>query len=519
MSNRKNIAKAAGVVTAASIVVYGVTFLREIAVSARFGVGVDLDVLLVAYALPAFVALTCASVIQAVLLPLYTEIKQDEPERTHEFTDRVFTFFLITLLGLMAILAATAPWLIRLMAHGFTEPKVQLARRLIWVLLPVIPCIGLSGMISGLLYAERNFWGAGMLPAVAALAVAATVWIGSHRWGIYSMAAGTTLGFALQLFVANLILRRHGLVLHLNWGWNDARLKRLLSLSWPILIGAASTGTITIIDRTMASSLPAGSISALSYAERINSLALVALGSLQTAVFPFFAEQAGRRNHGHLTTDFRQTVALICFVLAPASLLIVAFNRPLVALVFQRGVFDARATVATGNALIGYVVGLVPVAIGLIAVRLAMAVQHSKLIGVQGALNPVLKISFNLLLIPVLSHAGIAFATSAMYTLTTMFLLWGIANRLHVKVRAAMTIPYLKMGLGLLGMVLCLWAIRRALGSPAPGLLPAVGRMLLGCLMGLAAYGAICMTLRVEEAHLVVVAVRRTYGRLVHVRG
>lgn len=520
MSHRKDIAKAAGLVTGASVIVYGVSFLREIAVSMRFGVGVDLDVLLIAYAIPAFVGMTISGVVQAVLVPLYSEIRETDPTGLGSFIDRVFTMLVLILVGIMALLYAVAPELIRLFNRGLGDPQIALARRLVFCLLPVIPCMGLSGLMIGILYAERNFWWPTILPATTALVVAVCVWAESRWLGIYSMAVGTSIGFAVQLTGAAILLKRQGIVCHVKSMLQDARVRRLLSLSWPVLIGAASTGTITIIDRAMASMLPAGSISALSYAERINGIALVALGSIQTAAFPFLAAHAGRKDHRQLTIDFRQTMAMVCFLLAPASVALVAYNRPLIGILFQRGAFDAAATEATGRALVGYAVGLLPVGVGLLAGRTTLALQNARLIGFQGMLNPVLKVSFNLLLIPLLAHAGIAFATTGMYTVGATIMLVAVLRRLHVRTRASHFVPFLKMGAGLIAMIGALRLVGLATGA-----LGSQGKwggglvMIFGTLAGLATYGAICWMLRVEEARLVVSTLRRLARRVVSHEG
>ncbi|MGB0383314.1 MAG: murein biosynthesis integral membrane protein MurJ [Ardenticatenaceae bacterium] len=456
-SNRKRILKAAGIASIASLLFYFISFLREAVVSMYFGISADLDALLLAQMIPLFLAGTIASTIQAVIVPLYTEMSEDTAEQS-EFINKVYTLFLLFMIGITAILALITPWMVQGIGSGLEDSQKKLLLPLFWLLLLFVPFKALSGFKRALFYAEKDFWSPGISPAIMAVVTMISVWFGSLRWGIYSLAFGIALGSAVELLVTGWLLARRGIRLRLTLALQDRRLRKLFSLSLPLAIGSVSTGTIVIIDRMMASTLSVGSISALGYAERINGMMLLALGSLQMAVFPFFAEQAGLADRKQLIKDFKQTISLICFILAPVSLIVIFFNRPLVALLFQRGSFDAQATAVTGDALVGYVIGLIPMAVGFIYVRIIQALQINWLIGFVGFLNPFIKIMLNWLMIPFLGHTGIALATSGMYFVGLLLLMFGLGRYVNMNSDIKFIRFFIKIGIGLLAMVLVIYA-------------------------------------------------------------
>ena len=503
MSNRRNIIKAAGVVSVATFAMYAVSFLREAVIGFRFGVSADLDALLVAYAVPMFLASTLSSVLQGVIIPLYLEIV--DPLLRHEFLNKVYTFLVGILGGLMFFLVVSTPWLVGIVGNGLGASQQNLTIKLIWVMVLFVPGYALSGFSATLLFAERVFWWPSVLPAVASAVTIVCVWLGGARWGVYSLAVGITLGAATQLVFAQWILARHGIRLHLVRDWQDARLRKLVQLSLPLFIGSLSTGLTVLIDRGMASFLPVGSISALGYAEKINGMAVMALGSLQTAVFPFFAEQAGAGNKDQLATDFVQTITLIIFILAPVSLLMIFFNRPLVEFLFQRGAFDAAASARTSKALVGFAIGLVPVGIGFICVRMAQAVQSGKLIGFVGLLNPIFKVLFNLVLIPIFGVLGVSLATTGMYTVGAAILLAGLARIVKEKIITPATfVPIAKIGVALLAMGGALWILERWFHFSDGNQLIVLGSILFNMFVGVSVYAIVCFLLGLEEMRRII---------------
>jgi putative peptidoglycan lipid II flippase len=186
-------------------------------------------------------------------------------------------------------------------------------------------------------------------------------------------------------------------------------LKRMV----PGVLGAGVTQLNLAIDIIIASTLPAGAVSFLYYADRVAQLPLGVVGAaIGTAMLPLLARQIrlGQPLSAHRTQNRALEVAIALAL--PAALALAVAATPIIAALFERGAFGTEATAAAAGALAAYAVGLpafvlvkalvpgffargdlsTPVKIGLVAVALNLAL--------------------NLALAPLIGHVGIALATS-----------------------------------------------------------------------------------------------------------
>ena len=133
------------------------------------------------------------------------------------------------------------------------------------------------------------------------------------------------------------------------------------------------------MDKTLASQLVEGSISALNYASRINTLVLsIFVTAITTVIFPIMSREFNRGNKQEIVNIIRYGVNLILIVTIPATIGMMVLATPIVEVIFLRGAFTQDNVTMTSIALIGYAVGLVGMSIRLIASRAYYAFQDSK---------------------------------------------------------------------------------------------------------------------------------------------
>src|SRR5204862_7221830 len=133
-----------------------------------------------------------------------------------------------------------------------------------------------------------------------------------------------------------------------------------------ILISQASP----LVDQIFASSLSGGSISALNYSLKLISVfsgvIFVATGR---AALPYLSHQASIND----MKAFKETLRLYLWAVGGATIvltvLMFVLAHPIVQILFQRGAFPAEDTNHTASTLEGFVVGLVPMALGFITAR------------------------------------------------------------------------------------------------------------------------------------------------------
>jgi putative peptidoglycan lipid II flippase len=185
-----------------------------------------------------------------------------------------------------------------------------------------------------------------------------------------------------------------------------------------------------IINTNIASRLANGSVSWLSYADRLMEFPTALLGvALGTILLPNLAK-------AHADSDATEYSSLLdwglrlTFLLAlPSAVGLATLSEALTSTLFHYGKFDDQSVAMTGRALIAYGAGL----IGLILVKILAPGFYAK----QDIKTPV-KIGvgvliatqlMNLLFVPWIAHAGLALSIGLGACLNAAFLYWGLRRK------------------------------------------------------------------------------------------
>lgn len=414
--NRK-IFRATAVLTAVSSLVLVASTAKELAVANYFGRGDALDAFLIAYVLPAFVVNIVAGSFNSAVIPTYIEVRETEGR---EAAQRLFSGAMTWSLGLLAavsvLLAALAPYYLPLLGSRFGASQLLLTRHLLYVLLPLVVMSALTVNWTAVLNAGEKFAFPAILPALVPLAALGFLLALGNEWGIYALAVGTVAGTFLQAVGLAWTARAHGVRLMPHWYGLDARLRQVIGQYAPMVAGALLMGTTDLVDQSMAAMLERGSVSALNYARKIVSVLLV-VGAipLGTVSLPYFSEMVAKGDWDSCRHTLRTYAGLIALVTVPLTAGLVIFARPLVHAVFERGAFSAHdtAVVSRVEALLALQIPFYVMAS--MGVRVVSALKRNALLMTFAAVNAVLNVLLNFLLMRPYGVAGIALSTSIVY--------------------------------------------------------------------------------------------------------
>lgn len=408
-------------------------FFRETLVAAHLGADWQMDAYFFALALVMLVPQFMSSSIGESLVPVYIHYKGEEGlEALHRFISSAINLYLFFLAGTSVFAASIAPFTIPILGSGFDSSSQQFVLHLIWILLPTISLSGFWGLLAVILNAEGLFFVSAISRTFLSVGVIGMVLLTSRQLGVYSLPIGVVLSSLGQVIWAIYWLRRKGVKFSFVLDIRDPVLRRFLALLWPPIIGSFLLSWIPIIDRSMASHLPEGTISALGYSDRLMSiLGGLSISALNTVLLAFFSLQLV----GNDTTRFReriaQTLGMLMFVLMPLSLILFVVRTPLIQLVFERGKFDAVATANTASVFGGYVLGLMPMAIAITLSTGFNALEDTKTQSFLGAGSSLIaKLVLNPILIVAFGAAGIALATSLMFVVSGTLLGFVLRRRL-----------------------------------------------------------------------------------------
>ncbi len=425
--------RAASVVAICSVLALAGSTARELVVAQWFGRSDALDAFLIAYLLPSFLVSLAAGSFNSAVIPTFIEVRRTEGE---EAAQRLFSGVMVGSIALMLavsiLLGALAPVYLPLMASGFSPAKLHLTRQLLYALLPFVVLSGLAVIWGGVLNAEERFAMPALLPIlVPACAVAFLLLLGKG-WGIFALAAGTMFGAAIQATVLGWLLKSRGIRLRPEWRGLDPALSRVIGQYLPMVAGALLMGTTELVNQSMAAMLEPGSVAALNYGRKVVNL-IVAVGALplSTAALPYFSQMVAERDWAACRRALKTYSRLIAAVTVPVTLALVLLSRPLVRLLFERGAFTALDAKIVSDVQALFLLQVPFYILGNLGVRVVSALKRNAVLMQISAVNVVLNVLLNWVLMKYAGVAGIALSTSVVYMVSCTLVFGSISLALR----------------------------------------------------------------------------------------
>lgn len=442
-----NLFKSASTVSVLTLASRITGLARELLMASLFGASAMTDAFNVAFRIPnLFRRLFAEGAFSQAFVPVLAASKQQQGDAaTQLLVDRVATLlaWVLALACLLGVLAA--PLLVWGMAAGLHqqpgsfEAAVTMTR---WMF-PYIAFMSLVALAAGVL----NTWGRFALPAATPvllnLAMIAAMFWGSPWFAtqglepIYALALGVMLGGVLQLAAQAWGLRRLGLLprIGLGWSslrqaWSDSSTQRILKLMAPALLGVSVAQVSLLINTQIASYLAPGSVSWLSYADRLMEFPTALLGvALGVVLTPQLAAARAAQDSQQYAALLDWGLRWVLLLAAPCAVALLTFAKPLVAVLYHYGAFTERDVLQTTSALMGYGVGLVAlVAIKVLAPGFYASQDIRTPVKIAVAVLVITQL-LNLALVPVLQHAGLALAIGLGACINALWLLFGLLRR------------------------------------------------------------------------------------------
>ncbi|MCL5950772.1 MAG: murein biosynthesis integral membrane protein MurJ [Chloroflexi bacterium] len=421
-------------ITAAGFVLGRISGIgREMVISAHFGLSSDLDAYLLAVLVPTLINnIIAGSAITAAVMPTFgrylAEGRRDEFWRAASTITNVVLLITggVTLLGMLL----AAP-IISLLGGDLPPATGSLATALLVIMMPTLFLGAALNMLMAVLNSLDHFVGPALIFLALNVGMILVVIILTPYVGIYAVAWGFLAGCALQVIIQFVELRRENPWYSFSVDWHHPVLRQTVIAFLPITALALVAQINTLVDRTMATALPAGSISALSYADTILGSFYMLGISLGIAIFPGLSRLAAAQDLENTARTIVASLRILIFILAPLSLLVIPFAAPIVGVILGRGKFDATAVDMTAQAMAMYAIGLIATAALYVLQRAFYALSDNMTPFVVGLLAAGLHIGLNLVFMRSWAHAGIALSASITAIVTVVALVLLLARRVH----------------------------------------------------------------------------------------
>lgn len=377
------------------VTVSGLTFLsrifglvRDICFAAFLGAGDVADMFFVAFRLPNFFRrLFAEGALNAAFVPVFSRIYASQGLQVAcTYAQSICSFLNLALIVFIVIFESALPWTIQALAPGFSNHPAKLKVTLIMSVLafPYIYFISIAAFYGGILNSLGKFSAAAAHPIILNVVMILTVmgWYFLDPEGslLALLCLSVILSGALQMAWMWMMAKRQGIILtkkhsHLSIKatlidmWNTLKnpfqtiltpqVRQLLRAMAPGALGAGVMQINLFCDTLFASLLPAGAISYLYYADRLNQLPLSLLGvGISTVLLPALARHFEAKNTDQIHMLQNRALEMTFLFVIPATVGLFVLAQPVISILFERAEFTSVDVIQTARALQAYALGL-----------------------------------------------------------------------------------------------------------------------------------------------------------------
>jgi putative peptidoglycan lipid II flippase len=310
--------------------------------------------------------------------------------------------------------------ILKLAGYGLDDARLQTALTIYYILLPILFFTCITATLSAIANAARRFGMVAALPAISVATAVIAVWWGTADWGIYALAAGVTLGAALETIAIAWFVARVGLAWQPTWQGMTRRLADALVQTRPLILAAALAGGATLVDQAMASTLAHGDVAILGYGTRLGAVLATLAGTLAIAALPYFSTLAVAGDWAGMRRTLLELTALALAATAIVAAVIMLASADLIRILFQRGSFTAEDTVAAAWVQTMFAVHLPFYVLTNLALRAIAALERNAVAMWIALLFFAVNAIADWLLMRSIGAAGIALATAVAYALAAL---------------------------------------------------------------------------------------------------
>jgi putative peptidoglycan lipid II flippase len=373
----RSFAGIAGIIAAATLISKVFGLVRQLVISAAFGLGPAAAAFQYAYTIPGFLLILLGGINGPFYSAVVSVLAKRDKEEAAPLVETIMTLIGGILFVVSIVLVITAP----LFVDAFTAPVPEgaakqlvqeIAIRQLRIMAPMAVLAGLIGIGFGALNTANVYWLPSISPLFSSTALVAAVGIlylqvGSEistpeyaMLGGTFLAGGTLVGALLQWFVQLAAQAKAGMGrIRLRFDFNQPAVKEVLRIMGPATFSSGMLQFNLYTDLYFAGFIGTEVAPALANAGLLVQTPLGIISNvILVRLLPIFARLADPQDWGDLKLRIREGLLLSAFTMLPLGALMVALANPIVKIVYQRGAFNQEATELVASLLVMNGIGM-----------------------------------------------------------------------------------------------------------------------------------------------------------------
>ncbi len=485
-------------------------FARELTLAYFYGASNVSDAYLISITIPGVIFGFIATGLVAGYIPMYSKIMHDDGEIAAKRFTSILVNILIALCSIIIILGLLfTDQIVKVFAVGFTGETLALAVSFTKISLLAIYFTGIMTIYSGYLQIKGNY----IIPAVIGFPLNIFIILSiilSPLTNILVLAIGFVVASLSQLLLIIPFMRKLSYKHKFVFDVSDKYIAKLAYITLPIIIGLSVNQINIIVDRTIASQIAVGGISALNYADRLNAFVQgIFVLSITVVLYPIISKMAAKKDITGLKSSLAEAITGINLLVIPATAGFMLFATPIVSILFSRGAFDANALNMTSYALFFYSIGMIGYGLRDVLSRAFYSMQDTKTPMINATIGVVLNIILNIILSKYMGIGGLALATSIAAIFTSGLLFISLRKKIGPLGIKQISISFLKI---LFASLVMGFLAKLSFDYLIANILSQNISLLIAIAVGAVAYFIIIYFMKIEEVDAIINSIKRRLG-------
>ncbi len=402
--------KSAGVVMVISMASRVLGFVRDALIVSVFGASVSSDAYTMSLAIPNLMFNLFGLAITTTFIPILSECySKDGKDEMFRFANYIMNILMIISLFLCVLGWIFTDDIVNIIA-SFTGERYNLTVFLTKISMINILFLSLNSGYTAILQTLDDFTAPALVGIVMNIPIILYILTGTH-YGIVGLTVATMIGNGLQIVIQIPWLIKNNYRYSFKIDFKEPRIKKMMSLITPVIIGTGVNQVNEIVQKRMASGLAIGSIVALDYANKMNMLVYFTFASaIVTVIFPSLSRDVSTKNFNEFKYHISSAVNNINIIVIPAVVGLLILRVPIISVLFMHGAFNKSAVDMTAEALFFLVSGLVFWGIRDVFNRSFYALQDTITPMINGAIGIGVNIVMSIMLVKRMGIGGLTLA-------------------------------------------------------------------------------------------------------------
>ncbi len=494
MKRGSSLIKSTFIIMIVSLISRALGFIRDMLIAKNFGAGIYTDAYNIAVSVPEIIFTLVGLAISTAFLPMLSKVKAKKGKKEmYSFANNVINILFIVSLIFFMITSIFSKEIVNI--FGFSEETSLLAIKLLKITLLNLLFLSINACFTSLLQVNEDF----VVPSILGLFFNLPMILYLllfKNYDIVGLTIANVIGNFFRVVVQVPSLLKHGYEYKFLISFKDERLKEIMILIIPVIIGAGANSLNMVVDKYIASYLEVGSVSALDYAQKlIFFINTIITTSVTSVVYPLMANMRHSGDDNGFIKILKKAILYLAILLIPITIGVMIFGKDIVKIVYERGKFTEHAVYITTLALLGYGVGIFFTGIRDILNSTLFSMGKTKITTINGIIGVIINIIFSVILSKYIGIMGVALA-SAIAMIVTSILLFKSIIKLEkgfiikdiIKKISIITINSIIMGVIIIIIVI---SLRNKFNT--------IVLLLLGTIIGSIIYFILCYIFKIEE--------------------